>query len=43
MWKRYDAVVGEYVLELIQRVRESFGLKRYEAKRATAPRSGQGV
>ncbi len=40
MWKRYDRVVGEYVLELIQRIRTSFGLKRYEAKSVDATGSG---
>ncbi|MDR4477249.1 MAG: hypothetical protein R3B11_14765 [Nitrospira sp.] len=40
MWKSYDAVVSEYVMELIQRVRESFGLKRYKAKNVTTTRNG---
>jgi len=30
MWERYGGAVGEYVLELIHRVRATFGLKRYE-------------
>jgi hypothetical protein len=30
MWRQYNGAVGEYVLELIQRVRVAFGLTRYE-------------
>jgi hypothetical protein len=30
MWNKYDAAVGQYVLELIQRVRCKLGLGRYE-------------
>lgn len=43
MWQRYNAAVGEYVLELIQRVREAFGLKRYVAKDGAERHSDQGV
>lgn len=30
MWRRYNSAVAAYILELIQRVRVSFGLPRYE-------------
>lgn len=30
MWRSYNATLGEYVLELIQRVRVHFGVGRYE-------------
>jgi hypothetical protein len=39
MWRHYNSAVAEYVLELIQRVRVSFGLPRYEEdkKQPTEP------
>lgn len=43
MWQRYNAAVGEYVLELIQRVREAFGLKRYVPKHDAARNGDRSV